>query len=300
LRYYFLHPFASFSGYQRFCNMDKATKSMFSVASLMVGIFLGVNYMVNKEKDGGWLLFALIFLVLALLFWWWMNEPERRAKRDAEAQAREKIRLAEEELRKSRQKFATTVAPVLSETTEPTPAVENAHVAVGTAPVLSEETPAPAVENADVAVGTAPVLSEETPAPAVENANVAVGTAPVLSETTEPVAETPSPVATALAGATDTKKPAKKSSSKKASEGDDLTKLEGIGPYYRDVLHGAGIMTFAKLATLTREEIDDIIKNANARRSLTTMSWAEQATLAAKGDWDGLEALQKTLTGGRK
>jgi predicted flap endonuclease-1-like 5' DNA nuclease/cbb3-type cytochrome oxidase subunit 3 len=298
--------------------MDKATKSMFSVASLMVGIFLGVNYMVNKEKDGGWLLFALIFLLLAVLFWWWMNEPERRAKRDAEAQAREKIRLAEEELRKSRQKLATTVAPSLSETTpvienadvavgtapvlsveELAPVVENADVAVGTAPVLSVEEPTPVVENADVAVGTVPVLSVEEPAPAVENADVAVGTVPVLSveESAQPMAE--SSVATTLADATEAKKPAKKSS-KKAPEGDDLTKLEGIGPYYRDVLHSAGITTFAQLATLTREAIDDIIKNANARRSLTTMSWTEQATLAAKGDWDGLEALQKTLAGGRK
>ncbi|MGB1288509.1 MAG: hypothetical protein ACPG7F_18385 [Aggregatilineales bacterium] len=83
-------------------------------------------------------------------------------------------------------------------------------------------------------------------------------------------------------------------------EPDDLTKVEGIGPYYQRILHESDITTFAGLATLSESEIAQLIQDAGGRRSNTIATWAEQAALAAAGDWEGLAKLQDELIGGRR
>lgn len=85
-----------------------------------------------------------------------------------------------------------------------------------------------------------------------------------------------------------------------SDEPDDLTQVEGIGPVYRGILYDAGIMTFADVASKSVEEIEAIIKDAGKRRPASIVTWAEQAALAAKGDWDGLAKLQDKLDGGRR
>lgn len=84
------------------------------------------------------------------------------------------------------------------------------------------------------------------------------------------------------------------------AEGDDLTVIEGIGPKYRDALHAASVTSFTQIAALTDEALTEIIRNAGMRRPASVPSWAEQAALAAKNDWEGLARLQESLTGGRK
>jgi large subunit ribosomal protein L21 len=96
---------------------------------------------------------------------------------------------------------------------------------------------------------------------------------------------------------TETKAPAK--SSRKSAGGDDLTKIEGIGPKMSAALVAAGIDTFAKLADATEAQIRSAIEEAGMRLAPGLESWAEQAGFAAKGDWDGLEQLQGRLVGGR-
>jgi predicted flap endonuclease-1-like 5' DNA nuclease len=85
-----------------------------------------------------------------------------------------------------------------------------------------------------------------------------------------------------------------------AAEPDDLTRVEGIGPKYRDALVAAGISTFAVLAEKSQADLEGIVKTAGMRKPASIVSWAEQAKLAAKGDWAALEKLQGELTGGRK
>lgn len=81
---------------------------------------------------------------------------------------------------------------------------------------------------------------------------------------------------------------------------DDLTKVEGIGPMYASILIAAGVATYKDLASKSQADIEKIIKDAGKRRPASVVTWAEQATLAAKGDWDGLEKLQASLDGGRR
>jgi F-type H+-transporting ATPase subunit gamma len=84
------------------------------------------------------------------------------------------------------------------------------------------------------------------------------------------------------------------------AEADDLTKIEGIGKKMSTALIAAGIDTFEKLANATEAELTGAIEAAGLKFAPSLPTWSEQAALAARGDWDGLEALQKQLTSGRK
>jgi predicted flap endonuclease-1-like 5' DNA nuclease len=83
------------------------------------------------------------------------------------------------------------------------------------------------------------------------------------------------------------------------AEPDDLKRIEGIGPQMERALVAEGIDTFAKLAEKTLDELREAISNQGVRFAPSAESWAEQASYAAKGDWDGLAALQDKLISGR-
>jgi predicted flap endonuclease-1-like 5' DNA nuclease len=82
-------------------------------------------------------------------------------------------------------------------------------------------------------------------------------------------------------------------------EPDDLKRIEGIGPKIASVLNEAGIESFEQLAALSAGQIREVL----SARSIWVAhpdTWPEQASLAADGDWDGLEALKGQLKGGRR
>ncbi len=81
---------------------------------------------------------------------------------------------------------------------------------------------------------------------------------------------------------------------------DDLKKIEGIGPKIEAALKEAGIRTFSDLAAKTPAELQAILDEAGFARISNPETWAEQAALAAKGNWEKLEALQASLKGGRR
>ena len=80
---------------------------------------------------------------------------------------------------------------------------------------------------------------------------------------------------------------------------DDLTKIEGIGPKVEKVLNEAGIQTFDALAQSDPTEVQEVLNEAGLQM-MNPEGWIEQASLAAEGDWDGLEQLQGELSGGRR
>lgn len=79
---------------------------------------------------------------------------------------------------------------------------------------------------------------------------------------------------------------------------DDLERVEGVGPKYRDALIAAGITTFEALAKLSAEQIAAAIASSGMGRTASMATWAEQAALAAAGDWEALNRLQSRLKGG--
>lgn len=93
---------------------------------------------------------------------------------------------------------------------------------------------------------------------------------------------------------------ATKSKPEKSADPDDLTKIEGIGAKMSAALIDGGIDTYEKLANASEAELQKAIEDAGMRLAPSIPTWAEQASYAAKGDWQGLEEFQSTLTAGRK
>lgn len=82
---------------------------------------------------------------------------------------------------------------------------------------------------------------------------------------------------------------------------DNLTKIEGIGPKIATLLAEANIITFQDLSEAKLTVLENVLLNAGPRFKMhKPTTWAEQATLAAKGDWDTLKKLQDELDGGKR
>ncbi|MCM5661890.1 50S ribosomal protein L21 [Galbibacter mesophilus] len=95
---------------------------------------------------------------------------------------------------------------------------------------------------------------------------------------------------------------AKKATTKKSTskKGDDLKKIEGIGPKAAEALTNAGVDTYAKLAKKSADEVKEILTEASSTLAhLDPGTWADQAQLAADGKWDELQKWQDELNGGK-
>jgi large subunit ribosomal protein L27 len=82
---------------------------------------------------------------------------------------------------------------------------------------------------------------------------------------------------------------------------DDLTKIEGIGPKIAELFHNEGIHLFSELANTPVERMRAILDAAGPRyRIHEPATWAQQANLAATGQWAELKELQDRLDGGKE
>jgi large subunit ribosomal protein L21 len=82
---------------------------------------------------------------------------------------------------------------------------------------------------------------------------------------------------------------------------DDLEKIEGIGPKINVLMLKAGITTFEQLAATPVERLRAVLTEAGPRfASHDPTTWAEQAALAAKGDWVAFKALTDELIAGKR
>ncbi len=93
-------------------------------------------------------------------------------------------------------------------------------------------------------------------------------------------------------------KAAPKAAAKK-SEGDDLTKIEGVGPAIMKAMAEGGLTTFAEVAKSTPEAIKEILSSNSRLAGKDPSTWCQQAELAAAGKWDELKTLQDQLNGGK-
>lgn len=76
--------------------------------------------------------------------------------------------------------------------------------------------------------------------------------------------------------------------------GDDLTRLQGIGPRYAERLREAGITTFAELAAVDDRVLTEVLGSSVLHR-VKRDEWLTQASLAAVGDEEGLKTLRENL-----
>ncbi|QWX84042.1 30S ribosomal protein S2 [Cellulophaga sp. HaHaR_3_176] len=94
-------------------------------------------------------------------------------------------------------------------------------------------------------------------------------------------------------------KPVATEEKKEEVKGDDLTKVEGIGPKISEIFQAASINTFADLAAKSVEELSAILIEAGSKfASKNPGSWPKQAKMAAEGKWDELKVWQDNTKGG--
>lgn len=84
-----------------------------------------------------------------------------------------------------------------------------------------------------------------------------------------------------------------------ATAADDLEIIEGIGPKIAAALVAAGVTTFAQLADMTPEAIQEIVSAAGIG-SKSPATWPQQASLARDGKFDELKTWQDELNGGQE
>ncbi len=86
---------------------------------------------------------------------------------------------------------------------------------------------------------------------------------------------------------------------KKAAKGDDLRKIEGIGPKIAEKLNDAGIVSFSDLAKTEVAKLQEVLDAAGSRYAIHNPStWPMQADLAAQDKWDDLKTLQDNIENG--
>ncbi len=96
-------------------------------------------------------------------------------------------------------------------------------------------------------------------------------------------------------------KKTKKVKSGKKSAGDDLKKIEGVGPKIQELLNEGGIFSFQDMIDAGIEPIQIILDKAGPQYKVHDPgTWTKQAKLAAKGKWDELYQMQTELKGGKK
>ncbi|MEZ4670407.1 MAG: helix-hairpin-helix domain-containing protein [Anaerolineae bacterium] len=149
----------------------------------------------------------------------------------------------------------------------------------------------------------APPKVKGTPAPAPAKAETPVR----IKATPKPKAEKPAPKAEVAppAPAIEEAAPApapKAARAKKSSGGDDLTVIEGLGPKSAQALHAAGITTFAQIAAMSGDELQEIVKVQAKVRILDgqTKTWPKQAKYLVEGDEAGFKSYTEHLVGGRE
>jgi predicted flap endonuclease-1-like 5' DNA nuclease len=81
---------------------------------------------------------------------------------------------------------------------------------------------------------------------------------------------------------------------------DDLKMVEGIGPRIEEILHRAGINSWARLAATTPAQLRSLLAAAGDEYSVhDPTTWPQQAVLALGGHWHSLRTLQDNLRAGR-
>lgn len=146
-------------------------------------------------------------------------------------------------------------------------------------------------------------VAKETPEAVVEAKTEAASAEPEIIAKETPKEKTEVKAVEEKAETKEEPKKEKAAPKKKAAKGkgDDLTKIEGIGPKAAEALTNGGIDTYAKMADSDPEKMKEILTEASSRMvHLDPTSWPKQAKMAADEKWDELAAWQDKAKGGKE
>lgn len=283
--------------------MDRSARTLFGVTLVVLALFLVLNNVAQNAALADWGLALLIgiigFVLLASdrISERWQTQPTNDAPAASVAVIAPTVPHTVP---------APAAAPTAEKVTQPLPFDPMPHTPAPKADVLVEasvKAAEPPPEPVVVAVPPVEAKVEPPPAPP-EPVVVETPPAPPPVEAKvepPPPAPEPAPVIEAPPVVAETPKAEPAQSAPAASNApDDLKVIEGIGPKMENALKAAGLDTYAKLAQTAETEIRAAVQAAGMRFAPSIPTWAEQASYAAKGDWEGLKAFQSTLSGGRK
>ncbi|MFT5725242.1 MAG: putative flap endonuclease-1-like 5' DNA nuclease [Bacteroidia bacterium] len=87
----------------------------------------------------------------------------------------------------------------------------------------------------------------------------------------------------------------------KSKEGDDLKKIEGVGPKIEQLLNADGIKSYDDIVASGADKIREVLLKAGPQYKVHDPStWGEQSKLAKAEKWDELYEMQANLKGGKK
>jgi predicted flap endonuclease-1-like 5' DNA nuclease len=289
--------------------MDRSVKSLLIITLMVAALFVAMDRIVQNAPLGDWWLVAALLAVAVLIYVW-----------DRQASAPDTDSLVEpgqSSLDGFRQAVsapapAASIAPkTVSQSERDHQEIVEAYGEIRDTDVRSDVMASAAtmhtaeahstrgmVENVmdKGATGTFEEVDEIAGSPGESQSGDHASTTGVKAE---PLVSTPVAAPTPAPAPTKAKSAAKKAAPAPAKP-DDLTAIEGIGPKMAAAMVAAGLDTFAKLSQATEAQIHAAIESAGMRFAPSVPTWAHQADLAAKGDWDALKTYQGTLKGGRK
>lgn len=299
--------------------MDRQAKILIAVFFTVAAVLLMTNHVVRGDDISQWGIAGLM-LALAAGFWVWvrldMAESAPSPAVDIDEMAAEQLPRADDlvipestdtdEADESQRNLQPMPSPFELEAAAKAKAEAEAKAKAE----AEEAAKAEAEAEAEAAKSETQAAKSETQA-AIEEAQEEAGPEPVeteapepeeLPKTDKPTAPEPEPEAVV--------EPATEAVVEPATEAEvppmhgevvqDLTRIEGIGPKYRDALIAAGVTTFAQLAEMSVERLVEIAEGAGMRRAASMETWAEQAQLAADREWEALDKLQDKLNAGRR
>ncbi|TVR23603.1 MAG: hypothetical protein EA396_02975 [Anaerolineaceae bacterium] len=293
--------------------MDRQVKVLIAVFFTVAAILLLTNHVVSGDDISEWGIAGLM-LALSAGFWVWvrldMSESAPSPAVDIDEMTADQLPRAddliipettgEDDADDSQRNLQPMPSPFELEAAAKAKAEEEAK-----ARAEAEAARAKAEEEAAAEAEAA----KSEPQQAIEEAQEEAGPEPV--ETEEPEAEelpktdkptAPEPEPEVVDEPESAVEPAAEAEVPPTTAGglQDLTRIEGIGPKYRDALIAAGVTTFAQLGEMSVERLVEIAEGAGMRRAASMETWAEQAQLAADRDWEALDKLQDKLNAGRR
>jgi predicted flap endonuclease-1-like 5' DNA nuclease len=252
--------------------MNAEIKEIIAITLLVLGILQGTNTIVSEERTMDGILRTVLLLGAALLVYLWMMRDQRSAEEAAEEtldEVEKQLDVVKEAVQDAKEQAKERVEEAKGYIVDDTP---DKPIPPPT-PVKQPESAPATGRPGETANPSAIDNLEGMPPPPPKGKTVSIN---IEDDSTDP-----EPVA-ATAGTPD-----------------DLTIIEGIGPSYRDMLVRGGVDTFAKLAAMSADDILQVIRANGGRKSNSMGTWAEQAKLAATGDWAGLAQLKQQLKSGQ-
>jgi predicted flap endonuclease-1-like 5' DNA nuclease len=131
---------------------------------------------------------------------------------------------------------------------------------------------------------------ENKPKPVVAKAKVVTKAKPKVIAESKPAKTTKA-----------VKSPPKKAAKKGSTGGDDLKKIEGVGPKIEQLLNADGVKSYDDVMVIGADKIREILLKAGPQYKVHDPStWGDQSQLAKDEKWDELYEMQTQLKGGKK